>query len=215
MSCSFIGGVCTSSRRGMRHHARLEIFAVDIEPRRDSLALRQVARLEHHRVLVHVLLQRDFLAHLHEIARDIHLLALHANVPVQHELPRLRPRSRQSHAINHVVEPPLEHDHQVRAGGALHAHRLLEVRAELPLEQAVGALHLLLFAQLHAVAHHLRAARLAVLSWNEIALLDRALFRKTPEAFQEKLLPFPAAQPANRFTMSCQVLLLLEPYFRG
>jgi hypothetical protein len=42
---------------------------------------------------------------------------------------------------------------------------------------------------------------------NEVALLDRAFFRKTPEAFQEELLPFPTAQPANRFTMSCQLLV--------
>jgi hypothetical protein len=46
-----------------------------------------------------------------------------------------------------------------------------------------------------------------VLAGDEIAFLDGAFFRKTPEALQEKLLTFPAAQPANRFTMSCQVLL--------
>jgi len=41
---------------------------------------------------------------------------------------------------------------------------------------------------------------------NEVALFDRAFFRKTPEAFQEELLPFATAQPANRFTMSSQLL---------
>jgi hypothetical protein len=46
-----------------------------------------------------------------------------------------------------------------------------------------------------------------MLAGHEIALFDGAFFRKTPETFQEKLLAFPAAQPANRFTMSCQVLL--------
>jgi hypothetical protein len=46
-----------------------------------------------------------------------------------------------------------------------------------------------------------------MLPGNEIALFNRALFCKTPQAFQEELLPFPSAQPANRFTMSCQVLL--------
>jgi hypothetical protein len=43
-----------------------------------------------------------------------------------------------------------------------------------------------------------------MLAGNEIALFNGAFFRKTPEAFQEE--PFPAAQPANRFAMSCQVL---------
>src|SRR4029077_7456413 len=83
----------------------------------------------------------------------------------------------------------------------------LEIVAELPFEQAVGALHLLLFAQLHAVTDHLRSARLAVLARNEVALFDGALFCKTPEAFEEEFHPFPSAQPANSFTMSCQVLL--------
>jgi hypothetical protein len=45
-----------------------------------------------------------------------------------------------------------------------------------------------------------------MLPGNEIAFLDRALFCKTPQAFQEEFLPFPSAQPANCFTMSCQVL---------
>jgi hypothetical protein len=42
-----------------------------------------------------------------------------------------------------------------------------------------------------------------VLPRNEIALLNRAFFGETPQALQEKLLAFPAAQPANRFTVSC------------
>jgi hypothetical protein len=46
-----------------------------------------------------------------------------------------------------------------------------------------------------------------MLAGNKIALFDGAFFSKTPEAFQEEFLPFPAAQPANCFTMSCQVLL--------
>jgi hypothetical protein len=46
-----------------------------------------------------------------------------------------------------------------------------------------------------------------VLAWNEVALFDGALFCKTPEAFEKEFHPFPSAQPANSFTMSCQVLL--------
>ena len=40
--------------------------------------------------------------------------------------------------------------------GPLRALRLFKIGAELALEQSVGALDLLLFAQLHAVADHLR-----------------------------------------------------------
>src|SRR5579862_1115891 len=187
--------------------ARFEILAVDIEPRSDTLALRQVAGFQYHRVVAHLVLQRDFVAHLNEVARNIHFVTLHAHVAVKHKLPRLRARTGESHAVDRVVETPLEHDHQVRSGGPLGALRLLEIVTELPLKQAVGALHLLLFAQLHAVADHLWPARLAVLAWNEVALFDGALFCKTPEAFEEEFHPFPSAQPANSFTMSCQVLL--------
>ena len=125
---------------------------------------------------------------------------------MQHDLARLRARTGETRAPHRVVQTPLEHDDQVFARGALGALGLLEVVAELPLEQAVGALHLLLFAQLQAVTGELLgAARLAVLSGNEVALFDGALLRKTPQAFQEQLLPFPAAQPANCFSMSCQI----------
>src|SRR5580693_9614980 len=43
-----------------------------------------------------------------------------------------------------------------------------------------------------------------MLAGHEIPLFDFALFCKTPQALQEELLPFPAAQTANCFTMSCQ-----------
>jgi hypothetical protein len=45
-----------------------------------------------------------------------------------------------------------------------------------------------------------------VLSGNEVALFDGALFGKTPQAFEEEFLPFAPAQAANCFTMSCQSL---------
>src|SRR4029077_3359715 len=111
------------------------------------------------------------------------------------------------HAVDHVVQTPLEHDDQIRARGPFGVESGLEIVAELAFEQSVGALHLLLLAQLNAVSHHLRAPVLAVLSGDEVALFDRAFFRKTPETLEEEFHPFPAAQPANCFTMSCQVLL--------
>ena len=56
---------------------------------------------------------------LHQKVRDVDLAALHAHVAVKHELPRLRARRGDAHAINHVVETALEHDHEIRAGGPL------------------------------------------------------------------------------------------------
>src|SRR6185437_6576075 len=126
-------------------------------------------------------------------------------------LPSLRVRAGETHAAHDVVQPALEHHDQVRARRAFHPHGPLEIAAELPLEQSVGALHLLLLAQLHAIADHLRAASLAVLTRHEIALFDRALFGKAPKPLQKELHAFPPAKPANAFSMSCQVLSPLPP----
>src|SRR4029077_7978180 len=109
---------------------------------------------------------------------------------------------------DYVVQPPLQRDDQVFAGWTLNAQRFLKVAAELPLQQAVGALDLLLLAQLQAVAGYLGSSRLSMLTRNEVALFNRALLRETPQTFQKQLLPFPAAQAADRFSMSCQLLVL-------
>src|ERR1700738_2998937 len=92
-----------------RHHARLEILAVNVQPRRHALALRQVARLEHHGILVHLVLEGDLIAHLHKVARNVQLLALHSNVTLQHELAGLRARAGKTHAVNHIIQPAFEH----------------------------------------------------------------------------------------------------------
>src|SRR5207245_10501694 len=90
---------------------------------------------------------------------------------------------------------------------------LLKVIAELPLEQAVGALDFLFFAQLQAVTRDLRAPRLSVLSRDEIALLDRALLREATQTLQKQLLPFPAAQAADCIAVSCPLLFSLPKTF--
>ena len=61
-------------------------------------------------------------------------------------------RRREAEAVGDVVEAALEQLQQRLAGDAAGPLRLLEVAAELILEHAVDALHLLLLAQLHAVA---------------------------------------------------------------
>jgi hypothetical protein len=44
-----------------------------------------------------------------------------------------------------------------------------------------------------------------MLTRHKIALFDFTFFSKTPHALQEEFLAFPAAQAANRFTMSRQL----------
>src|SRR5690606_22850437 len=80
--------------------------------------------------------------------------------------------------------------------------RRLEVATELVLEDAVGALDLLLLAQLDAVAHYLRLARSPVLAGRHVALLNRALLRVAPLALQEELHALAPAQPADRTNVS-------------
>src|SRR5207237_2641398 len=84
------------------------------------------------------------------------------------------------------------------AGDAAGPLRLLEIAAELLLQHPVDALHLLLLAELDAVAGQLLLARLAVLPRREVALLDRAFLRVAALALQEQLHSLAATQTADR-----------------
>src|SRR6185369_15389559 len=89
----------------------------------------------------------------------------------------------------------------------LRALRLLEVAAELLLEDAVDALDLLLLAQLDAVSLDLRAA-VPVLAGCVLTPLDRALVLEAAISLEVELHPLSAAEPADRFRVPCQVVLL-------
>src|SRR5260370_1576318 len=200
------------------HHLGFEVLAVLFEPRHRTLALRDVARFEHDRILMHFFLDGDFLAHVDEIGGYVDFLPGHAHMAVQHKLPRLRTRGRQACAPHRVIQTPFEHDDQVFARGALGPHSLLEIVAELSFQQPVGALHLLLLAQLQTITRYLGAPRLPVLSRNEVALLDGTLLREAPQTLQKQLLPLPAAQAADCISVSCQLLFSLPKTletFRG
>ena len=76
-----------------------------------------------------------------------------------HELTRLRPRGRETQAINHVVETRLERLQQHHARDPAMTRGGLEIAAELVLQHAVDALDLLLLAQLEAIADCIFALR--------------------------------------------------------
>src|SRR6185436_7926444 len=128
---------------------------------------------------------------------DVHLASVHRQVTVPHELPGLRPRRGQPEPIGDVVETALEQLEQRLTGDAAHPFGLLEVLAELILEHAVDALHLLLLAELDAVAGQLGLARLAVLSGGEVALLDGALLGVAALTLEEQFHALAAAQAAD------------------
>src|SRR5580700_1804328 len=92
------------------------------------------------------------------------------------QLTRLAAAGPEAHAIDHVVEPPLERIKHVVAGDALGAEGALKQVAELAFHEAVVAAGLLLFAQLETIANNFRLAILAVLAGSEVALFDGALF---------------------------------------
>jgi len=102
---------------------------------------------------------------------------------VQHQLAGLRPRGSQASSPDNVVEATLQHDDEVFARWALGAFRFFEVIAELTLQQTVGALDLLFFAQLQAVASNFGAPGLSVLTRDEVTLFDGALVRETAQSF--------------------------------
>src|SRR5713101_3918861 len=127
---------------------------------------------------------------------------------VAHELPRLGARRRQPKAVDDVVEPALEQLQQRFARNAARPFGGFEVAPELVLEHAVDALHLLLLAQLQAVAGQLGLPRLPVLSRREIALLDRALLRIAAFPFEKQLHRLAAAEPAHRSDITRHYTLL-------
>ena len=171
-------------------------------PFRDAAALDLFDRVEDGRVLAAGLAHDHHVARLERVRRDVDLLAVDQEVPVAHQLARLRPRGREAHAVDGVVEPALQQLQQRLAGDAARAVGLLEVAAELILEHAVDALDLLLLAQLHAVADHLGLARAAVLAGRHVALLDGALLGVAALALEEQLHALAAAQAANGSVVS-------------
>ena len=130
------------------------------------------------------------------VGRDVDFLAVHLDVAVAHELARLGARRGESEGVDDVIEPQLELAKQIVAGDAGLARGLLEVEAELLLQQAVDALDLLLFAKLDAVAEDLGTAA-AMLARRVIAALDRALILETAVPFEKQLHTLSPAEPAN------------------
>src|SRR5437868_6198789 len=95
-----------------------------------------------------------------------------------------------------VVEAALEEREHLFARAALAAARLLEVAAELALEHAVGAPHLLLLAKTHGVFAELDAA-LAVLTRRVRTARIGALLRVAALSLEIELHAFTAADLAN------------------
>ena len=109
-----MGGVCTFSRFGKATTRALKFSRSISSQGSGVLALRHVARFEHHGVLVHLFLQRNFLADAAPGSEGMFTFCpVHADVAVQDDLPRLRARTGEAQRADGVVETPLEHDDEI------------------------------------------------------------------------------------------------------
>src|SRR5213075_1193739 len=104
-------------------------------------------RLEDARDLLRRLADLDHVPRLHEVARDVDLLAVDREVAVANQLAPFRVIRGEPHAVDDVVETALEQLDQRVTRDALRADGLVVVAAELLLGDAVDALDLLLLAQ--------------------------------------------------------------------
>src|SRR5207302_11036265 len=114
------------------------------------------------------------IARLHREARGLRLAAVHGDVAVGHELPRLRARLGEAGAVDGVVETRLEVDEKRLARGARHFGGAVERVLHLALEHAVHPTSFLLLAKLEREVTHLAAA-LLVHARRRRSLLERAL----------------------------------------
>src|SRR3989449_3736192 len=119
-------------------------------------------------------------------------------MPVRHELARLLARRAEPEPVHDVVQAQLQVTQEVDAGHARLGRGLVEVVAELLLEQAVDAARLLLRAKLDAVVRRLALARLPVHARREGAALDGALRRVAALALEVELGALAAAEAADR-----------------
>src|SRR5258708_6231112 len=72
-----------------RSHPGFECVPVDFQPGHSVLALRDVARFEHHGVLMHFALQGNFLSYVHQVGGNVDLFTVDQHVAMQHDLPGL------------------------------------------------------------------------------------------------------------------------------
>src|SRR6266581_541343 len=140
---------------GPSQDLRRLVLAVERQPGRDGA---DFGRLKGHVDDPVGGLHLEHIARLELVRRDVHRPAVDLKVPVRDELARLLARRAQAEPVDDVVHAQLEVAEQVQAGDARLARRLVEIVAELLLEQPVDAPRLLLGAQLQAVVGRLALA---------------------------------------------------------
>src|SRR6267378_7898730 len=158
-------------------------------------------------VLAAWLFNRDHVARLNLIGRNIHLALVNQHMPVIHELPGLTPRGRKSRAIDTIVESSLQQEQKVFTRNSFLACRPFEVVSKLSFENKVDTLDLLLLTELLAVTgQSLSAAHgIPMLSgWLSATLFNRTGRFVTAISLEEEFCTFAAAQAAHRISIPSQ-----------
>ena len=179
-----------------------EGLCIQLEPLRNGAARALLAQRLEQLDVAGLVAQRDHVADLDLVGRDVHLLAVDADVAVRDQLTRHGAGFAKVQAICHVVETALEQLKHIVAGDAVHVGGDVIVFPKLGFQYAVGAANLLLLAKLDAVLGLLLAA-LAMHSRRGVALRDRALIGIAAVALQEELRALSAALSADGTCISC------------
>ena len=118
----------------------------------------------------------DNFARLYGVGGDVDLTAVYIKVTVTDKLAALCTAGGETHSVENVIEPALQHAEHEFASDTFLSHGLLIKIPKLSFENPVVPPRLLLFTQLQAVAYDLCLFVFSVLTWSEVSLLDRTFF---------------------------------------
>src|SRR5438093_3137006 len=177
-------------------HRAAELLGIQLQPRRNASAASRFHGLADLVILAALFTDLNHFALPDLVRGDVVLLSVHLDVSVPDQLPRLCARSGKSERVNDVVQTQLELAEKIVAGNAVLLRGAPEIQTELPFQQAVNALDLLLLTKLQAIAQDFGTTP-AMLTGGVVAALDGALVFEATVPFEEQLHALTPAQPAN------------------
>src|SRR5215467_3903770 len=134
-----------------RRNRRRHLAAGSRNPRGAPTSRSRLPRAFDVHVLAASLFDREDVAGLDLVRRNIDLALVHQHVSMIYQLPRLTPRCGKTRAIDGVIQPSLKQEQKVLTCDSFLPRRALEIVSKLSFENKVDALDLLLFAQLLAI----------------------------------------------------------------
>ena len=118
--------------------------------RRSSTSPRSVSG-EHTQLLLGFFTQRNYIARIDLVGRDVNALPVNQDRTVRHHLACFSARGAETHAIDDIIQSRLQQAQEVFTGNTALACRFLVIVAELLFQHTVDTTYLLLFTQLNTV----------------------------------------------------------------